>query len=194
LSRRGYLAWSRYNMVKNPDERAAQKSLEVIIELYQLLLFLFDPLPAIMITRTRARMRMRTRHPRLAVTAMTAPQCAVNCVTCVIPMCACGSHCDVMAYGVTCGWLGRYRRKLWADARTANVIATAAFSQATKQRVTALSFFLHVDDQRAAEAAAAENDSDSSDDESQPKQKDLLSISKQQLLDIRKKEGKGVKR
>eukprot|EP01052_Picozoa_sp_SAG31_P001884 SAG31_NODE_63_length_28659_cov_23.074685_19_plen_839_part_00 len=88
-----------------------------------------------------------------------------------------------------------YRRKLWADARTANVISTAVFSSTTKLRVTALNFFIHVDDQIAAMAAQAEDsDDDDGDGMGGQKPKDILAISKQELLEIQKKEGKGVKK
>ena len=114
-----------YNMVKNPDALAAQKSLEVIIDLY--------------------------------------------------------------------------KRKLWADARTANVIATAVFSDNLKQRVTSLTFFLHVDDQMAAMKASQEDSDDESDDEAEGKAtgksvKEILRLTKQEMLEIAKKEGKGVRR
>jgi protein SDA1 len=111
-----------YNMVSNPDTMAAQKSLEVIMELY--------------------------------------------------------------------------RRKLWADARTANVIATAVFSDNLKQRVSALSFFLRVDDQMAAMKAAQE-DSDDDDDAEDMKgksEKEILQLTKKEIMDMAKKEGKGVRR
>jgi protein SDA1 len=112
-----------YNMVTNPDALAAQKSLEVIIELY--------------------------------------------------------------------------RRKLWADARSANVIATAVFSENLKQRVTALSFFLRVDDQMAAMKAAQEDSDDDSEDEknmSGKSAKEILQLTKKEMMDMAKKEGKGVRR
>eukprot|EP01043_Picozoa_sp_COSAG02_P032150 COSAG02_NODE_2135_length_9714_cov_4.465731_3_plen_910_part_00 len=111
-----------YNMVSNPDTMAAQKSLEVIIELY--------------------------------------------------------------------------RRKLWADARSANVIATAVFSDNLKQRVTALSFFLRVDDQMAAMKAAQEDSDEDEDDEDLKgkSEKEILQLTKKEIMDMAKKEGKGVRR
>ena len=111
-----------YNMVKNPDTLAAQKSLEVIIELYN--------------------------------------------------------------------------RKLWADARTANVIATAVFSPTTKQRVTALTFFLHADDHFAAMKAQEMDSDDETDDEGDAgtKVNNILEMSKKELMAIKRKEGKGVKK
>ena len=112
-----------YNMVSNPDTMAAQKSLEVIIELY--------------------------------------------------------------------------RRKLWADARTANVIATAVFSETLKQRVTALSFFLRVDDHMAAMKAAQEDSDDDDDDDTDMKgktEKQILQLTKKEIMEMAKKEGKGVRR
>lgn len=67
------------------------------------------------------------------------------------------------------------------------------FCQVTKQRVTALSFFLRVDDQKAAYASHME-EGDSSSDEEEVKGKDILAISKKELDAIKKKEGKGVRR
>lgn len=48
-----------------------------------------------------------------------------------------------------------FRRKVWTDARTVNVIATALTSPRTKLLVAALRFFLGIGDKHAAAAAAA---------------------------------------
>ena len=93
-------------VVKNPDALAAQKSLEVIIDLCEF-------------------------------TSNTA------------------GACDLSAYPERTLAKTTDKRKLWADARSANVIATAVFSDNLKQRVTALTFFLHVDDQMAAVSTQA---------------------------------------
>jgi len=59
-----------------------------------------------------------------------------------------------------------YRKNIWNDAKTVNVIATACFSKVTKVMVAALQFFLN------AEASGNKSDSDSDDDA--PNAKDVI--------------------
>lgn len=55
-----------------------------------------------------------------------------------------------------------YKKNIWNDIKTVNVIATGCFSKTTKVMVTCLKFFLGKDEEE-------EDDSDSSDDEVDPK-------------------------
>jgi hypothetical protein len=60
-----------------------------------------------------------------------------------------------------------YRRNVWSDARTVNLVADACKHPAPRILVAALKFFLGQDE--AAEAAAAGGDDESDDDEDKPK-------------------------
>ncbi|ELT88157.1 hypothetical protein CAPTEDRAFT_6413 [Capitella teleta] len=60
-----------------------------------------------------------------------------------------------------------YRRNIWKDAKTVNVIVTALFSKVTKILMGALQFFLGVDEDTA-------DDESSSEDEGAKSQKDIL--------------------
>jgi hypothetical protein len=51
-----------------------------------------------------------------------------------------------------------YRKKVWEDSKTVNVMASACFSQEAKVRATALNFFLGVDDEQMAKADADSDD------------------------------------
>lgn len=59
-----------------------------------------------------------------------------------------------------------YRRNIWNDAKTVNVITTACFSKVTKVLVAALQFFLGRDDEK--------NDSDSESEDEGPTARDLM--------------------
>lgn len=54
-----------------------------------------------------------------------------------------------------------YKKKVWDDAKTVNVIATAAFSQEGKVRATALNFFLGLDDEQTGVESDDEDTLDS---------------------------------
>ena len=58
-----------------------------------------------------------------------------------------------------------YRRRVWTDARTVNVIATALLSPRPKMLVAALKFFLGVGSGEGADGGAAAGESDSDDDD-----------------------------
>jgi protein SDA1 len=58
-----------------------------------------------------------------------------------------------------------YRRRVWTDARTVNVIAGALTSERTKLLVTALKFFLGPGSGDAAANAGGDSDSDAGDDD-----------------------------
>ncbi|KAF3821967.1 hypothetical protein GH733_007341 [Mirounga leonina] len=60
-----------------------------------------------------------------------------------------------------------YRRNIWNDAKTVNVITTACFSKVTKILVAALTFFLGKDEE-------AKQDSDSESEDEGPTARDLL--------------------
>ncbi|XP_071477530.1 protein SDA1 homolog [Diadema antillarum] len=60
-----------------------------------------------------------------------------------------------------------YKKNIWNDAKTVNVIVTACFSKVTKIMVTALQFFLGTDEDE-------ENDSDSESEDEGPSAKQLL--------------------
>ena len=51
-----------------------------------------------------------------------------------------------------------YRKKVWDDAKTVNVIATACFSQEAKVRATALNFFLGLDDEQNTDGGGGDSD------------------------------------
>lgn len=51
-----------------------------------------------------------------------------------------------------------YRKKVWEDNKTVNVMAAACFSNETKVRATALNFFLGVDDEQMAKADVDSDD------------------------------------
>jgi len=53
-----------------------------------------------------------------------------------------------------------YKKNIWKDTKTVNVISTGCFSKITKVMVAALKFFVTVD----ANESSDENDSSSSDD------------------------------
>ncbi|XP_063775973.1 protein SDA1 homolog [Pseudophryne corroboree] len=59
-----------------------------------------------------------------------------------------------------------YRRNIWNDAKTVNVITTACFSKVAKILVAALQFFLGKDDEK--------NDSDSDSEDDGPSARDLM--------------------
>lgn len=58
-----------------------------------------------------------------------------------------------------------YRKKIWDDAKTVNVIATACFSPEAKVRATALNFFLGLDDEQSKNEGKGD-DSDAEGEES----------------------------
>lgn len=60
-----------------------------------------------------------------------------------------------------------YRRNIWNDAKTVNVITTACFSKITKILVAALTFFLGKDEEE-------KQDSDSESEDDGPTARDLL--------------------
>lgn len=60
-----------------------------------------------------------------------------------------------------------YRRNIWNDAKTVNVITTACFSKVTKILVAALTFFLGKDEEE-------KQDSDSESEDDGPTARDLL--------------------
>jgi len=77
-----------------------------------------------------------------------------------------------------------YRKNIWNDNKTVNVIVTACCSKITKVKVTALKFFLGTD---APEENDSGNDSDSEDDESKARK---LLVANQ----VSKKSGKKAKK
>ncbi|XP_060067662.1 protein SDA1 homolog [Ylistrum balloti] len=67
-----------------------------------------------------------------------------------------------------------YRRNIWNDTKTVNVIATACFSKVTKIMVTALKFFLgHEEGEKAADSDSEDED-DKKKDKSRKTSKELI--------------------
>ena len=82
-----------------------------------------------------------------------------------------------------------FNRGIWADAKTANVISTAAFSPTTKMVATSLRFFLRNDDVAMARLGDAPSDSEDEDEDKQ-----ILQVSKTTLDKMRNMLGQGVKK
>lgn len=71
-----------------------------------------------------------------------------------------------------------YRRHVWVDARSVNVVATALLSKKPKLLVTALKFFLGIDGSGAAGSGTAEDSDEESEDDNEPVHLDQKTVQK----------------